>query len=167
MRSQANILSATRSSAEAGPNAITAVTGVTGVAVAIRWAISPGALLIAEPARALLNGHAATLTGAELVITLDGQGRASAELHVMMRGGASDRIPIELSVNQASIVEDGRMTHADVPGVLRSSFVRGDAGDDGAMTIVYARSELLQSVLGLSGGVYEQPELVGEAKQTA
>lgn len=131
-------------------------------AAGVRWDISPVALVAAAPGRALLNGHAATLTRAALEISIAPGGRISAELVVTMRDGSVDRIPMELPPVVISRASDpsprgGSIEHLDAPGVLHLTL---HTGAGASPCIAYAATPLLQSVLGLAGGVYDQPTIV-------
>lgn len=129
----------------------------------VRWIISPDALRMYAPA--MLNGHAAQVSVAELVITIrSGEGRPRASLLLMY--GASERTEHELPLPDSRIAiireetggggEGGAMEHIDIPGVL-SLTLRRSQGE--LPRLIYAGSPLLAAI-GLPGGVYDVPELL-------
>lgn len=122
----------------------------------IRWFISPDALRMYAPA--MLNGHAALVSAAELVITLlapAGEARAALNL----RYGQAERAEHELPLPESRMVitrdETGSMEHIEIAGVLSLTLRRGD----GPPRLLYASSPLLAAI-GLPGGVYDVPELI-------
>jgi len=120
----------------------------------VRWFISPDALRLYAPA--MLNGHAAQVREAELVIDLAGE---SPRALLRLCYGAADRAEHTLPLPAARLTstrdEAGAMESIDVPGVISLTFRR----DHGAPRLVYAHSPLLAAI-GLPGGVYDVPELL-------
>ena len=136
-------------------SATRAAAGQPAVACAVRWAINPDALRMYAPA--MLNGHAAQVSDAELVVSLNGQNRASATLRLVY--GREDRAEHALSIPAADAMlmrdEEWGLVHIEVAGVLSVTL----KADGFAYGLVYASSPLL-SAIGLPGGVYDVPELV-------
>ncbi len=124
---------------------------------AVRWSISPEALRMYAPA--MLNGHAAQVSDAELVIEIDAASR-SARATLRLRYGASDvaehALPLPAG-SSASVLcdEQSALEHVEIPGVVSLTLRR----DNGSPRLVYAHSPLLGAI-GLPGGVYDVPELL-------
>lgn len=141
------------------PTTISSARAIEIDAVAVRgvrWFISPDALRMYAPA--MLNGHAAQVSAAELVIWMPpGAGRVRASLN--LRYGASERAEHELPLPESRIAvtrdETGAMEHIEIAGVLNLTLRRGD----GSPRLIYASSPLLAAI-GLPGGVYDVPELL-------
>lgn len=121
---------------------------------AVRWRISPDALRAYAPA--IVNGRAAELAAAELLVDLDPP-RAVLVL-VSARGERSEHaLPFASAAPEIVRDEPRGLLHVEIPGEL-SLCVRL-AGDQPA-TLVYAQTSLLAAI-GLPGGVYDVPALVG------
>lgn len=135
------------------PIAITAMP-VAGV----RWLISPDALRMYAPA--MLNGHAAQVSGAELIIALL-QGSEPAKATLMLRYGGAERAEhtLPLPIASASITRDDAraMVHIEIPGIVSMTIHSSDRA--AAPRLIYAHSPLLAAI-GLPGGVYDVPELL-------
>ena len=121
----------------------------------VRWAISPDALRMYAPA--MLNGHAAQVSEAELIIDL---ASASPRALLRLRYGANDRAEHSLPLPQAARLfatmdETGTMESIEVPGVVSLTLRRGHDSPK----LIYAHSPLLAAI-GLPGGVYDVPELL-------
>lgn len=120
----------------------------------VRWFISPDALRLYAPA--MLNGHAAQVREAELIIDLtDNSPRALLRLCY----GPSDRADHALPIPAAAVAitpdESGTMEHIEIPGVISLTIGR----NRGEPKLIYAHSPLLAAI-GLPGGVYDVPELL-------
>ncbi|MBY0312242.1 MAG: hypothetical protein K2W85_09240 [Phycisphaerales bacterium] len=136
--------------------------------LAIAWEIRARSLLV-SPGAKVLNGHAKRLRTARLRIRIELSGMDStglqgtclvhADLDAALDRSERDQIELTPShVGQWSLdVPTGRVL-VQVPGVL-DAVVECDASGH-AERAVYARTPLLQSALGLPGGVYDAPELV-------
>ena len=142
MTQQATI---TRGAAGEGPAAPCACRGV-------RWVISPDALRMYVPA--MLNGHAAAVSAAELAVLLDGD---CIRAVLRLAYGAGERVEHELPLPAGGVttLRDGVFEHVEAPGVLSMTLRRGDRD----VRLVFAHSPLLGAV-GLPGGVYDVPELL-------
>jgi len=120
----------------------------------VRWFISPDALRLYAPA--MLNGHAAQVREAELVIELTGE---SPRALLRLCYGPSDRADHALPLPAAGVAitrdEAASMEHIEIPGVISLTIAR----DRGAPRLIYAHSPLLAAI-GLPGGVYDVPELL-------
>jgi hypothetical protein len=120
----------------------------------VRWFISPDALRLYAPA--MLNGHAAQVREAELIIDLAGE---SPRALLRLCYGPSDRADHALPLPAADVKvtpdESGTMEHIEIPGVISLTIGRGR----GSPKLIYAHSPLLAAI-GLPGGVYDVPELL-------
>lgn len=121
----------------------------------VRWLISPDALRLYAPA--MLNGHAAQVSGAELIIELAGEApRALLRLRYGAADWAEHALPLP-AAGAKNLLDAARgLRHIEIPGVL-SMTLRADAA---AIRLIYAHSPLLAAI-GLPGGVYDVPELLG------
>jgi hypothetical protein len=136
---------------------------VAGVSVSVRWGISAGALVAAPAGARLLNGHAATLKRCWLVAEVGEGEQGGAWVRVRLdfehAGGGRESLMLTEAPGAAGTITrdvEGWLS-VDAPGVLA---VTARAGERGA-ELVYARCGLLTDRLGLPGGVYDAPELVG------
>lgn len=136
--------------------------------LAIAWEISARSLLV-SPGAKVLNGHAKRLRTARLRIGIDlfginptgVPGTCLVHVHLDAALDRSERDQIELTppqMGQWSIdVGTGRVL-VEVPGVLDAVVECDTSGH--AERLVYARTPMLKSTLGLPGGVYDAPELI-------
>jgi hypothetical protein len=131
----------------------------TAIPVAgVRWLISPDALRMYAPA--MLNGHAAQVSEAELIIALQ-QRSEPAKATLTLRYGETERAEhtLPLPAASASITRDDARSfvHIEIPGIVSMTIRCGD--HSAAPTLIYAHSPLLAAI-GLPGGVYDVPELL-------
>ena len=104
-----------------------------------------------------MNGHASTLADAALLILVSPR-TCSATLVLRSRSGEEDQLPIRCGAASGvpTITHDNGRVHIDIPSALSMSI---DATRSHAR-LLYASTPLLTDRLALSGGVYDQPELV-------
>lgn len=124
-----------------------------GINVVIRWEISADALrTCALPQIVAMNGQAARINGGRLEWTIS---RTTAAAHLILDIGDDD---LSLPLIQACPVRHyadaaATLDHLEVPGQLIACIDRRqDAGP-----VVYARTPVLERLLGLPGGVYDTP----------
>jgi hypothetical protein len=133
-------------------DALAGAPAFTGV---LAWVLSPRALRAG--AAAMLNGHAAALTAAELRwhvrVDAGGTGSARAELALTYRDAGPERRV--LFDGPADVGLDARtgLVHVEVGQRLRA-VLAGPAG-----TVLYAATSVWHE-LGLTGGTYGVPALV-------
>ena len=123
---------------------------------AVRWVISPDALRMYAPA--MLNGHAARVSAAELVIEIgeiDGRIRATLRLRYGSEQPAIHELPLPCETARTTRSEDGRMLHTEAPGVISLTVL----ADGSRRALLYSHTPLLAAI-GLPGGVYDVPELI-------
>lgn len=133
-------------------------------ALTLVWTISPAAMVAAPGADALLNGHAATLSGAELHVRVSPAGNLTADLLLKVRSGKADRLPLELPGGSlASLLIDDRlgMLHIDAPGLLSATL---ELSDDQDPKLAFARTALLYDALHLVGGTYDAPRMAVDSR---
>jgi hypothetical protein len=120
--------------------------------LAIRWEISPWALLVSRGA-GMLNGHAAKLRSCSLVIEL-GADTARAFVDLTLAGGDHSRLEL---VPEAPLVRHTELglECVEAAGVIEATI--RDCGDE--PELLYTRTPLLERTLGLSGGVYDGPAI--------
>ena len=126
-------------------------------ALCVRWEISARALVAAPASVALLNGHASKLerAGLEWRMSLaEGRVTATCVLVLEMRGGETDTLILLDGVQVGTQIEGG-YEHLDVPGRLAVTLRSSDR------KLVLAVTTVLNGALGLPGGVYEAPTLIG------
>jgi GAF domain-containing protein len=131
----------------------------------VQWEIGTSALLGSNVARGLIDAagvRSSEIAWAALVWEIkvlgDGRARACAMLVLELRDERRIAVPLVAGVD-ATCAIDGRaaMMSADGSGV--SVVVRVDRAT--GARLVYARTDLLEVALGLSGGVYDAPSLAG------
>lgn len=126
-----------------------AAAGLAPVVV-IRWAISPSEVQRVPLVAASLNGMTGKVRSAELCWTIDtrrGEARASLNLH------SPRHATVQIAMSELPVPVQTEHT------AFGTSL---DAGAELALTLqgerlVYARTDLLERVLKLAGGVYEVP----------
>ena len=124
------------------------------LALAIRWDISPAALLGSATAAALLNGEAPRLVSAALLWHIRGT-TARAELALTLTRNERHTIPLTGPLPITTSITAGDI-HIDAADALHLSLRHG-SGDP---AILYARTSLLAATLALPGGVYDAPAIV-------
>lgn len=123
------------------------------LALAIRWEISPTALLGSAPAAAMVNGEATRLVSAALVWHIRSTS-ARAELALTLTRNERHTIPLtDLIPVTTTITSDD--IHIDATDALHLSLRSGEGGP----AILYARTPLLAATLALPGGVYDAPAI--------
>ncbi|HMN42457.1 MAG TPA: hypothetical protein PKE29_16575 [Phycisphaerales bacterium] len=119
------------------------------VGIAVRWEIGAGALLV-SPGAGVLNGQAARLRACALVVRVEGD-VARAELEVELTGEGRSVVSLG-TAGPVERGESGGVVWVDAPGVVALTVRAGE--------VLYARTPVLERVLGLAGGVYDAPVLV-------
>lgn len=139
------------------------------VKLVIAWEISARSLLV-SPGAKVLNGHAKRLRSARLLIRIDlsrrnptdslGTCALQAHLDAVLDRGEQDQIALTSPhVGQWSLDANTGRVIIDVPGVLDAVVECHASGRTDRL--IYARTPLLNSALGLPGGVYDAPVLAG------
>jgi hypothetical protein len=121
-------------------------------ALAVRWEISPSALLESRSA-AILNGQAARLRACALVMRVD-ERAVRAELALELAGGEYSRLTLTEAMPVVRTVRESIAT-CDAAGVL--TLVVRTVGE--RCELLYANTSVLCELLGLPGGVYDAPGL--------
>ncbi len=124
------------------------------LALAIRWEISPTALLGSATAVALLNGEAPRLVAAALLWHIRGT-TARAELALTLTRNERHNIPLAGPLPITNTITSGDI-HIYAANTLHLSLRQGE----GDPVILYARTSLLATTLALPGGVYDAPAIV-------
>lgn len=134
---------------------IPARPAAVGIAIrGVRWYISPDALRLYAPA--MLNGHAAQVSAAELIIEfISGSPRAMLRLCYGPADCAEHALPVPSAHAECMHDEACGLRHIEIEGVLSLTF-RADVSEP---KLIYAHSPLLAAI-GLPGGVYDVPELL-------
>ena len=127
-------------------------------ALAIRWEISPRALLACAPAAALLNGQAPRLAAAALVWHVNSNS-ARAELVLELNDSTRHIIPLTAAIPITTIRQpDSNLIHIDAPAPANTLHITLREHAD-KPAILFARTSLFAHPLALPGGVYDAPTL--------
>lgn len=126
-----------------------------GINVVIRWEISAEALrTCALPQIVAMNGQAARINGGRLEWSITS---TTAAARLILDIGEDDlsyplfqACPVRHAADPAATLD-----HLEVPGQLIACIDR----DQDAGPVVYARTPVLERLLGLPGGVYDSPAL--------
>jgi hypothetical protein len=119
-------------------------------AVAIRWEIGPRALLASRGA-AMFNGEAWRVRACAVVIEIGPDG-AGAALELLLADGGRKRMPLAARAGVSHASERGLESFA-ADGIVEATLREG--GEE--IELLYARTPVLERVLGLPGGVYDAP----------
>lgn len=115
-------------------------------AVQLRWQINPHALRAAAPAPiAGLNGQAERIARAMLEWRIDDD---HAVAHLLLELGDED-LALPLADIHGRWLADHQREHAEFGALLRLTRINGRTA--------WARTDVLDRILGLRGGVYEGP----------
>lgn len=129
----------------------------SGLDFAVRWPVSAGALK--RGAAAMLNGHASSLVGAELVWQVRGSDRTvvvRAELILRCRGSAPEVRMLHDGPGEVEVDGANGLVHVRSEGRLALTVGMNDSG---VPTVLRYAATTLWSGLGLSGGTYDSPVL--------
>lgn len=122
-------------------------TGAECRVAVLRWEISPHAIRSSPlPEIAAMNGQAERIARAVLDWRVEA---AEAQATLRLEIGEDDLV-VDLGSSTGVWVQDGEFSHGDYGGLLRLTVRDG--------RVVWARTEVLQRVLGLGGGVYDGPD---------
>lgn len=123
--------------------------------VVIRWEISAEALrTCALPQIVAMNGQAARINGGRLEWSISGETAAASLILDVGEDDLTCPLIHSCPIHRAGGA-DSPFEHLEVPGHLVACLARGGS----ASPILYARTPLLDRLLGLPGGVYDSPAL--------
>lgn len=129
------------------PPALECIQRESASATVVRWEISPSAIRVSPlPEIAAMNGQAQKIGRAVLEWRVTDH-VASAQLRLEI--GEDDVVVPLVESASACVVEEAGWTHTQVSESLLLTQQDG--------RVVYAKTNLLASLLGLPGGVYEAP----------